>query len=306
MALPASRARSAAASSTRACVVPETIPPRRRRRPVYRVLTPAATGSPAVFALGRSWRPGPSPRASGIAERRQPRDHRDELVRRDLSVRPARRRTFASSGGPASPECQILIAHDRAEAFLDRAGPASILSIRPPSVMLSVKAFDGAPRLLRFEGAGLASRSILRARRATLDLLRRLDELTIACRWAAAHHQGLPPAPRRCPGMLSGVRSRSAADFATSIPTAAIARSCRSASAFDLRHRRSVGGRRARARDAVRLRPATTLCWWPRTIATCSATAADLAIRHGVRTCWVAADAGSGSADAPSGLPPRP
>ena len=55
-----------------------------------------------------------------------------------------------------------------------------ILAIRPPSVMVSLKAFEGTPRLLRFDGRGVAITLDLGRSAATFDLLRRVDELTIA------------------------------------------------------------------------------------------------------------------------------
>jgi hypothetical protein len=46
--------------------------------------------------------------------------------------------------------------------------------------MVSVKAFEGTPRLLRFDGRGVAVTLDLGRSAATSDLLRRVDELTIA------------------------------------------------------------------------------------------------------------------------------
>jgi len=112
------------------------------------------------------------------AERRRPETTETSLF--DAMFPFARRAAyFRLFGRPGLAECQILIAHDGAEAFLTELRRL-ILSIRPPSVMLSVKAFDGTPRLLRFDGRGVAITLDLGRSAATLDLLRRVDELTIA------------------------------------------------------------------------------------------------------------------------------
>lgn len=151
--------------------------PRAAALPAYRVLTPAARARLPFSLWG-----GLVTRAftSGYwhGERRRP-----ETIETSLfdAIFPFARRAayFRLFGRPGLAECQILIPHHRAEAFLDELRRL-ILSIRPPSVMLSVKAFDGAPRLLRFEGPGLCVTLDLARSAATLDLLCRLDELTIA------------------------------------------------------------------------------------------------------------------------------
>jgi decaprenylphospho-beta-D-ribofuranose 2-oxidase len=147
--------------------------------PAYRVLTPAARAR-LPFSL---WR-GPLARAftSGYwhVERRRP--ERGETSAFDAIFPFARRASyFRLYGRPGLAECQILVPHDRAEGFLDELRRL-VLAIRPPSVMLSVKAFEGAPRLLRFQGRGACITLDLARSASTLELLRRVDELTIAAR----------------------------------------------------------------------------------------------------------------------------
>jgi decaprenylphospho-beta-D-ribofuranose 2-oxidase len=158
------------------CLVPET-PARPAVLPAYRVLTPAARARLPFSVWG-----GMATRAFTStywhAERRRPETTETSLF--DAMFPFARRAAyFRLFGRPGLAECQILIAHDGAEAFLTELRRL-ILSIRPPSVMLSVKAFDGTPRLLRFDGRGVAITLDLGRSAATLDLLRRVDELTIA------------------------------------------------------------------------------------------------------------------------------
>jgi decaprenylphospho-beta-D-ribofuranose 2-oxidase len=147
--------------------------------PPYRVLTPAARARLPFSVWG-----GLATRAftSGYwhAERRRPETSETGLF--DAMFPFARRAAyFRLFGRPGLAECQILVPHDRAEAFLGEL-QRLVLSIRPPSVMLSVKAFEGTPRLLRFQGRGVCVTLDLARSAATLELLRRLDDLTIAVR----------------------------------------------------------------------------------------------------------------------------
>lgn len=86
---------------------------------------------------------------------------------------------FRMYGRPGLAECQILVPHDRASAFLQDLRQL-VLSMRPPSVMLSLKAFHGEPRLLRFQGRGICVTLDLARSPATLAFLHRLDALTLA------------------------------------------------------------------------------------------------------------------------------
>jgi decaprenylphospho-beta-D-ribofuranose 2-oxidase len=86
---------------------------------------------------------------------------------------------FRLYGRPGLAECQILVPYDRAGAFL-RDLRQLVLSMRPPSVMLSMKAFHGEPRLLRFQGRGICVTLDLARSPATLKFLHRLDALTLA------------------------------------------------------------------------------------------------------------------------------
>jgi decaprenylphospho-beta-D-ribofuranose 2-oxidase len=158
------------------CLVPGT-PSAPATLPAYRVLTPGARARLPFSVWG-----GLATRAftSGYwhAERRRPEATETSLFD---AVFPFARRAvyFRLFGRPGLAECQILIPHDRAEAFLTELRRV-ILAIRPPSVMLSAKAFEGTPRLLRFDGRGVAITLDLGRSAATLDVLRRVDELTIA------------------------------------------------------------------------------------------------------------------------------
>lgn len=143
----------------------------------YRVLTPGARARLPLSA----WRGaaiGAFTSAYWHAEHRRP-----EIVRTPLfdALFPFARRSayFRLYGRPGLAEVQILVPWDRADAFL-RELRRLVLSIRPPSVMLSMKAFDGAPRFLRFDGSGVCVTLDLARSPRTLDFLRRIDDLTVA------------------------------------------------------------------------------------------------------------------------------
>ncbi len=86
---------------------------------------------------------------------------------------------FRLFGRPGLAEYQALVPHDATETFVCELRQL-ILSTRAPSVMLSLKAFKGAQRLLRFDGDGTCVTLDLQRSAATLDLLRQIDDLTIA------------------------------------------------------------------------------------------------------------------------------
>jgi decaprenylphospho-beta-D-ribofuranose 2-oxidase len=91
----------------------------------------------------------------------------------------ARRSTyFRLFGRPGLVEYQVIVPFDRTESFLAGLGRL-ILSVGPPSVMLSMKAFAGEPSRLRFDGDGICLTLNLKRSATTLDLLARLDELSI-------------------------------------------------------------------------------------------------------------------------------
>jgi decaprenylphospho-beta-D-ribofuranose 2-oxidase len=151
----------------------------RRLAVPYRVLTAAArarlpfslwnTASARVFASGYWHLEG----------------HRPEVVTADVfdAIFPFARRSayFRLFGRPGLVEYQVIVAPDRAESFLAELGRL-LRSAGAPSVMLSMKAFAGEPRLLRFERDGVCLTLNLERNGATLGLLARLDELTIeAC-----------------------------------------------------------------------------------------------------------------------------
>jgi decaprenylphospho-beta-D-ribofuranose 2-oxidase len=158
------------------CLVPGT-PSRPAVLPAYRALTPAARGR-LPFSLWGGMATRAFTSAYWHAERRRPEATATSLF--DAMFPFARRAAyFRLFGRPGLAECQILIAHDGAEAFLTELR-RTILAIGPPSVMMSVKAFEGTPRLLRFDGRGVAITLDLGRSAATSDLQHRLDELTIA------------------------------------------------------------------------------------------------------------------------------
>jgi decaprenylphospho-beta-D-ribofuranose 2-oxidase len=86
---------------------------------------------------------------------------------------------FRLFGRPGLAEYQALIPHDGTETFLHELRHL-ILSTSAPAIMLSVKAFKGAQRLLRFDGDGICVTLDLQRSATTLDLLRQIDNLTIA------------------------------------------------------------------------------------------------------------------------------
>ncbi len=86
---------------------------------------------------------------------------------------------FRLFGRPGLVEYQALVPYDGTETFL-RELRQLILSTRAPSVMLSLKAFKGVQRLLRFEGDGTCVTLDLQRSAVTLDLIRRIDDLTVA------------------------------------------------------------------------------------------------------------------------------
>jgi decaprenylphospho-beta-D-ribofuranose 2-oxidase len=91
----------------------------------------------------------------------------------------ARRSSYFRLFGRAGlVEYQVVVPFDRTETFLARLR-ALLLASGAPSVMLSMKAFAGRPRLLRFEQDGICLTLDLARSAATRDLLPRLDELTM-------------------------------------------------------------------------------------------------------------------------------
>ena len=108
--------------------------------------------------------------------------HRPEVTTGGLfdAIFPFARRSayFRLFGRPGLVEYQVIVPFDRTESFLAELSRL-ILSAGPPSVLLSMKAFAGEPGRLRFEGDGLCLTLNLERSATTLDLLRRLDELSI-------------------------------------------------------------------------------------------------------------------------------
>jgi len=86
---------------------------------------------------------------------------------------------FRLFGRPGLAECQILVPSDDVSGFL-RDVQHLLFSLRPPSLMMSLKAFRGRGRLLRFDGNGICVTLDLQRSPSTLDFLRRLDQLTVA------------------------------------------------------------------------------------------------------------------------------
>jgi len=145
--------------------------------PPYRVLTPAARAR-LPFSLWQSLTIRAFTSAFWHAEASRP-----EVTETTLfdAIFPFARRSvyFRLFGRPGLAEYQALVPHGGTETFLRKLRQL-ILSTRAPSVMLSLKAFKGAPRLLRFDGDGTCVTLDLQRSAATLDLLRRIDDLTIA------------------------------------------------------------------------------------------------------------------------------
>ena len=145
----------------------------------YRVLTAGArarlpfslwnTASARVFASGY-WH----------LERR-----RREVTTSNLfdAIFPFARRSayFRLFGRPGLVEYQVIVPLDGVESFLAELRHL-LLSAPVPSVLLSMKVFAGEPRLLRFERDGVCLTLNLERNAATLDLLARLDELSIDTR----------------------------------------------------------------------------------------------------------------------------
>ncbi len=164
---------------------------------------------------------------------------------------------FRLFGRPGLVEYQVIVAPDRAESFLAELGRL-LRSAGAPSVMLSMKAFAGEPRLLRFERDGVCLTLNLERNGATPGLLARLDELTHRGLRPAQHHQGLAAPVARGAGVLRGARALSPGAAPRSTPGAASGPSSPSAWSCDLRDHRRLGGRRDGRWRPRSPRPATT------------------------------------------------
>jgi decaprenylphospho-beta-D-ribofuranose 2-oxidase len=145
--------------------------------PQYRILTAEARAR-WPFSL---WGPLSTRAFTSMfwqVERRRP-----ELTQTTLfdAIFPFARRSayFRLFGQRGLLECQLLIPSDRTEAVLHELRRL-ILSTRAQSVMLSLKAFGGTQRFLRFEGEGTCVTLDLLRSDVSLAFLERLDDLTIA------------------------------------------------------------------------------------------------------------------------------
>jgi len=85
---------------------------------------------------------------------------------------------FRLFGRPGLVECQVIVPFDQLDPFLSELRRL-LLSVTPPSVLLSMKAFAGEPRLLRFERDGVCLTLNLQRSATTLDFLRRLDDVIV-------------------------------------------------------------------------------------------------------------------------------
>lgn len=88
----------------------------------------------------------------------------------------ARSSYFRLFGRPGLLESQLIVPSERAGDFLSELQDL-VLSMRAPALMLSMKAFRGVQRWLRFEGDGVCVTLDLRRAPGAVEFLRRLDDL---------------------------------------------------------------------------------------------------------------------------------